>query len=66
MSISVDSSSDDTLNRDPLALLLRRQNEFPFGIDIVQFSIFNLFYLLLQRHCKLTEDLLISSRTLVM
>ena len=41
MSISVDSPSDETLNRGPLALLLRRQYEFPFGINIVQFSIFN-------------------------
>ena len=41
MSISADSPSDETLNRGPLALLLRRQYEFPFGINIVQFSIFN-------------------------
>ena len=40
MSISADSPSDETLNRGPLALLLRRQYEFPFGIYIVQFSIF--------------------------
>ena len=40
MSISVDSPSDETLNRGPLALLLRRQYEFPFGINIVQFSFF--------------------------
>ena len=40
MSISADSPSDDTLNRGPLALLLRQQYEFPFGIDRVQFSIF--------------------------
>ena len=39
MSISADSPSDETLNRGTLALLLRRQYEFPFGI--VQFSIFN-------------------------
>ena len=32
MSISADSLSDETLNRGPLALLLRRQYEFPFGI----------------------------------
>ena len=37
MSISADSPSE-TLNRGPLALLLRRQYEFPFGINIVQFS----------------------------
>ena len=40
MSISDDSPSDETLNRGPLALLLRRQYEFPFGINIVQFSFF--------------------------
>ena len=40
VSISADSPSDETLNRGPLALLLRRQYEFPFGINIVQFSIF--------------------------
>ena len=40
MSISADSPSDETLNRGPLALLLRRQYEFPFGISIVQFSFF--------------------------
>ena len=43
MSISADSPSDETLNRGPLALLLRRQYEFPFGINIVQFSFFVLF-----------------------
>ena len=31
-----DSSSNETSNRGPLALLLRRQYEFPFGINIVQ------------------------------
>ena len=40
MSITADSPSDETLNRGPPALLLRRQYEFPFGIIIVQFSIF--------------------------
>ena len=40
MSISVDSPSDETLNRGPLALLLWRQYKFPFGINIVKFSIF--------------------------
>ena len=40
MSVSADSPSDETLNRGPLALLLRRQYEFPFGINIVQFSFF--------------------------
>ena len=38
MSISADSPLDET--RGPLALLLRRQYEFPFGINIVHFSIF--------------------------
>ena len=33
-----DCPSDETLNRSPLALLLRRQYELPFGINIVQFS----------------------------
>ena len=40
MSISADSPSDETLNRGPLALLLRRQYELSFGINIVQFSFF--------------------------
>ena len=39
MSISADSPLDETLNRGPLALLLQRQYEIPFGINIVQFSI---------------------------
>ena len=39
MSISADSPLDETLNRGPLALLLGRQYEFPFGINIVEFSI---------------------------
>ena len=38
MLISADSPLDDTLNRGPLALLLRQQYEFPLGINIVQFS----------------------------
>ena len=42
ISISVDSPSDETLNRGPLALLLRQQYEFPLGINIVQFSFFSL------------------------
>ena len=43
MSISADGPSDETLNRGPMALLLRRQYEFPFGVNIVQFSFsFNL------------------------
>ena len=41
MSISADSPSDETLNRGPLALLLRRQYQFSFRINIMQFSIFN-------------------------
>ena len=41
MSISGDIPSDETLNRGPLTMLLRQQYEFPFGINIVQFSIFN-------------------------
>ena len=40
MTISADSPLDETLNQGPLALLLRRQYEFLFGINIVQFSIF--------------------------
>ena len=39
MSISADNPSDETLNRDPLALLLRRQYEFPVGVNKVHFSI---------------------------
>ena len=39
MSISADSPLDETLTRGSLALLLRRQYEFPFGINIVQISI---------------------------
>ena len=41
MSISADSPLHENLNQGALALLLRRQNEFPLRIDIVQFSIFN-------------------------
>ena len=37
ISISVDSPSDETLNRGPIVLLLRQQQEFPFRINIVQF-----------------------------
>ena len=37
MSISVDSTSDEILNQGPLALLLRRQYEFSFGINIFSF-----------------------------
>ena len=35
---------DETLNRGPLALLLQRQYEFPFGINIVQFANFIFFF----------------------
>ena len=44
VSISADIPLDETLSRGPMALLLRRQYEFPFGINIVQFSIFNACY----------------------
>ena len=40
MSISGDSPSDETFNGGPLALLLLQQYQFPFGINIVQFSYF--------------------------
>ena len=49
MSISADSPSDETLNRGPLALLVRRQYEFPFGINIVQFSFFFSFSIYTER-----------------
>ena len=38
MSISVDKSLNETLNRGSQALLLRRQYEFPFWINVVSFS----------------------------
>ena len=44
MSISTDSPSDETLDRGPLALLLRWQYEFLFGINIEQISIFNFLF----------------------
>ena len=50
------SPSDETLNRGPLALLLRRQYEFSFGINIVQFSFrkfFNFFTIFLNAHSLL-------------
>ena len=62
MSISADSPSDETINRGPLALLLRRKYEFSFGINIVRFSI--LFFLISKcvnisvlqvKHCSLQE-----------
>ena len=43
MSISIDSPSEETLNRGPLVLLLWRLYEFHFGINIVQFS-FSFFH----------------------
>ena len=43
MSISVDSPLDESLNRDPLAQLLWGQYELPFGINIVQFSIYKVW-----------------------
>ena len=43
MSISVDSPLDETLNRGPLALLLRQQYEFPFGIIIKSYFKFVIF-----------------------
>ena len=54
MSISADSSSDETLNRGPLALRSRRQYEFPFGINIVQFSFFPIF---ISVHVKLLSQI---------
>ena len=44
MSMSADSLSDETLNQGPLALLIRRQYEFSFWINRMQFSIFNFFF----------------------
>ena len=51
--------SDETLNRGPVALLLRRLYEFPFGINIVQFSMFfnfliqpNTFYHIMCKQCQ--------------
>ena len=44
MSISADSPLDETLTRGTSALLLHRQYEFPFGIDIVQFCGFGFFF----------------------
>ena len=44
MLISFKSPSDETLNQGLLALLLWRQYKIPFGINIVQFWIFRLFF----------------------
>ena len=54
MSISADSPLDETLNRGPLALLLWRQYEFPFWINIVQFSIsiFNFYISMISTSCN--------------
>ena len=38
-------SADETLNQGPVALLLRRQYEFPFGINI--FIFFFIFHTLI-------------------
>ena len=35
ISISFDSPLDETFNGGPLALLLRRQYEFPFGVIVL-------------------------------
>ena len=43
MSISIDILSDETLNQGPLALLLRRHYEFPFGINFSAIFIFIFF-----------------------
>ena len=51
MPISVDSPSDETLNRGTLALLLRRQYKFPFGIS----AIFFLLYRMNHTHNQGTE-----------
>ena len=59
LSIFVDSPSDETLNRCPLALLLRLQYELPFGINIVQISLFfNLTCLRQSKLCGLLRQLL--------
>ena len=56
MSISADSPLDETLNRGPLALLFRRQYEFPFWINIVQFS-FSFFIFRVNELTMLNEKL---------
>ena len=61
MSISADSPSNETLNRGPLALLLRRQYEFPFGINIVQFSFFHFFLYLHVDDCGLNRRIEINT-----
>ena len=68
MSISADSPSDKTLNRGPLALLLRRQYEFSFGINTVQFSIFKFPFSPSLLRCVLffcveQDDLVVKTRT---
>ena len=63
----IDSPSNETLNRGPLALFLRRQYEFPFGINTMEFSIFQSFkvgvcvlcrLIVFYIFCKFTEFLL--------
>ena len=56
MSISADISSDETLNRGPLALLLRRQYEFPFGIDIEQFPFHHFHSMDILRTYRVTQQ----------
>ena len=55
MSISADSPSGVTLNRGPLAVLLRRQYEFPFWIKTVQYSI-SFFFSSSRRHSVLLDE----------
>ena len=57
MSISADSPSGETSNRGLLALLLRRQYEFPFGINIVQFSFFFLKALCMYLFIHMVQDI---------
>ena len=67
MSISADIPSDETLNRGPLALLLRRQYEFPFGnfgINIVQFSIFSISSSFMLGHHNISVDYILTENCL--
>ena len=51
MSKFADSPLDNTLSSGPLALLLRRQYEFPFGIDIASaISKFLFFFFSIGEH----------------
>ena len=56
MSISADSPSDETLTRYPLVLLLRRQYEFPFWINKVQFSFLFFITILKLTFTKMTYN----------